>query len=78
ARASADRSDAVTISTVHGAKGLEWPFVIIPDMAQGVFPSELSPDNFVTVAAVLPSFARGDASEINHPVSGSETDAKEY
>lgn len=78
ARASADRSDAVTISTVHGAKGLEWPFVIIPDVAQGVFPSELSPDNFVTVAAVLPSFARGDASEINHPVSGSETDAKEY
>ncbi|WCC79106.1 ATP-dependent DNA helicase [Cutibacterium equinum] len=77
-RASADLSDAVTISTVHAAKGLEWPFVIIPDMAQGVFPSELSPKNFVTVAGVLPSFARGDASEISHPVSGSETDTKGY
>ncbi|MGK2308436.1 ATP-dependent DNA helicase [Cutibacterium sp. V970] len=78
ARAAVDQGDAVTISTVHGAKGLEWPFVIIPDMAQGVFPSELSPDNFVTVAAVVPSFARGDASEISHPVSGSDVDAKGY
>ncbi|MDO4412074.1 ATP-dependent DNA helicase [Cutibacterium sp.] len=77
-RVSEDQSDAVTISTVHAAKGLEWPFVIIPDMAKGVFPSGLSPDNFVTKAAVMPSFARGDADEISHPASGSEADAKAY
>ncbi|WP_373427217.1 3'-5' exonuclease, partial [Escherichia coli] len=58
-RAATDDRDAVTVSTVHGAKGLEWPLVIIPDMAQGVFPSTSTPDNFTSEAAVLPSFARG-------------------
>ncbi|MSS45374.1 ATP-dependent helicase [Cutibacterium sp. WCA-380-WT-3A] len=77
-RAATDDRDAVTISTVHGAKGLEWPLVMIPDMAQGVFPSTSSPDNFTSVAAVLPSFARGDASDISHPVSGSVADVQAY
>ena len=78
ARAATDDRDAVTVSTVHGAKGLEWPLVMIPDMAQGVFPSTASPDNFTSVAAVLPSFARGDANDVNHPASGSVADAKAY
>jgi DNA helicase-2/ATP-dependent DNA helicase PcrA len=30
--------DCVTISTVHRAKGLEWPFVIIPDCHHKMFP----------------------------------------
>lgn len=29
----------ITISTVHAAKGLEWDFVLIPDMEQNQFPS---------------------------------------
>lgn len=29
----------ITISTVHAAKGLEWDFVLIPDMEQSQFPS---------------------------------------
>lgn len=30
--------DAVSIVTMHAAKGLEWPFVIIPDMNEGFVP----------------------------------------
>lgn len=32
----------VILSTVHGAKGLEWDYVILPDMEQYVFPNYLS------------------------------------
>ncbi|NDU79511.1 ATP-dependent helicase, partial [Actinomadura sp. DSM 109109] len=37
-----------------------------------------TPDNFTSEAAVLPSFARGDASDISHPLSGSVVDTKAY
>ena len=36
------RSDAVTISTVHAAKGLEWPVVIIPFAWENRFPTKSS------------------------------------
>lgn len=29
----------IILSTVHGAKGLEWDYVILPDMEQYVFPN---------------------------------------
>lgn len=29
----------VTVSTVHGAKGLEWDFVFLPDMEKSLFPN---------------------------------------
>jgi DNA helicase II / ATP-dependent DNA helicase PcrA len=29
----------IIISTVHGAKGLEWDYVILPDMEEGLFPN---------------------------------------
>lgn len=35
-------SGAVTVSTIHQAKGLEWPAVIIADLREGVFPSNRS------------------------------------
>ena len=31
--------DSVTLMTVHGAKGLEFPRVVIPGLAEGVFPA---------------------------------------
>ncbi len=35
-------SSNIVISTVHGAKGLEWDFVILPDLEQDSFPSFMS------------------------------------
>lgn len=35
-------SGAVTVSTIHQAKGLEWPAVVIADLREGVFPSNRS------------------------------------
>ena len=34
----------VTLSTVHQAKGLEWPVVIIPWVSDGRFPTDLAVD----------------------------------
>ncbi len=31
--------DKVTLTTVHQAKGMEWPFVIVPWLVEGMFPS---------------------------------------
>lgn len=33
-----ESDDHVTISTIHGAKGLEWPVVFVPQVVKGVFP----------------------------------------
>ncbi|KAG7818538.1 hypothetical protein KL909_004928 [Ogataea angusta] len=30
----------VTITTVHGSKGLEWPIVFVPSLCEGIFPSQ--------------------------------------
>ncbi|KOF55751.1 hypothetical protein AGR56_18205 [Clostridium sp. DMHC 10] len=37
-----DKSDAVTISTVHRAKGLEWENVFLPYLNDEIFPSKMS------------------------------------
>ena len=37
-------SDAVTIMTLHSAKGLEFPLVFLPGWEEGVFPSQRSMD----------------------------------
>lgn len=78
ARSAPGDRDAVVISTVHGAKGLEWPMVLLPDMDAGVFPSSMAPDNHVTRAAVLPSGIRGDAGAVPQPRSGSREDLAGY
>ena len=41
-----DTSELLTISTVHGAKGLEWSVVFILDCIEGAFPSKISPDEY--------------------------------
>ena len=34
-----EKQGYVTISTIHGSKGLEWPVVMIPDVVEGIIPS---------------------------------------
>ena len=36
---SASAGDAVTLTTYHSAKGLEWPVVFVIWVAEGMFPS---------------------------------------
>lgn len=38
-------SEVVTISTIHSAKGLEWPCVILPCMSENYFPNKKLQDN---------------------------------
>jgi ATP-dependent helicase/nuclease subunit A len=37
-RSPIEAGNAVSLMTVHGAKGLEWPVVVVPDLARGVPP----------------------------------------
>lgn len=34
----------VSLSTIHGAKGLEWPVVFVPGLSEGVFPGPFAAD----------------------------------
>ncbi|MDB5623857.1 MAG: ATP-dependent helicase, partial [Devosia sp.] len=43
-RDNADAADAVTIMTLHGAKGLEFNTVFLPGWEEGTFPSQRSMD----------------------------------
>ena len=42
--------DYVSISTIHSAKGLEWPVVHIPHLVDGAFPSDMALDSPVGLA----------------------------
>lgn len=56
--------DAVSLLSIHRAKGLEWDTVYLPSLVQGTFPSSVGTENWVTVAGRLPAPLRGDASAI--------------
>lgn len=62
ASATPIHADAVAILTVHSAKGLEWPTVYIPSVADRVFPAKSQAlDNPDRIARLLPYDLRLDS-----------------
>ena len=51
---------AVQLMTMHKAKGLQFPVVVLPHLAKDVFPSRLASDRWTTQAHVVPSELRDD------------------
>ncbi len=56
-------SDTVKVMTVHKAKGLEWDVVVLPALADRVFPDPKGRASWLTQAQVLPFALRGDAED---------------
>jgi DNA helicase-2/ATP-dependent DNA helicase PcrA len=57
--------DAVQLLTMHGAKGLEWPVVIVPGMTRSVFPSSpRESTDWCRNAKLLPFPLRGDREDL--------------
>jgi ATP-dependent DNA helicase UvrD/PcrA len=62
-------TDAVTLTTVHAAKGLQWPAVVVPGLAAGdrarVFPARpVAGTRWTENPRLLPFGLRGDAGDL--------------
>lgn len=55
---------AVSLLTIHRAKGLEWPHVFIPEVTETVFPSNRGRSVFTSVADAIPHSLRGDRNSL--------------
>ncbi|MBL7500820.1 ATP-dependent helicase [Frankia sp. CNm7] len=55
---------AVQVLTMHGAKGLEWDVVAVPNISRGSFPDSTVGDRWITSPSVLPAPLRGDAEDL--------------
>ena len=54
-------ADAVQLITMHKAKGLEYPYVFVPFMSSGTFPSGRSPERWIGSPGIVPWSLRDDA-----------------
>lgn len=62
---SSAKKGVVQLMTIHAAKGLEWDFVAVPSLSEGIFPSGSSKENKGWLAGgILPSDFRLDAHSI--------------
>ncbi len=58
-------TDSVQLLTMHGAKGLEWPVVIVPGMTRDVFPSRpREGSDWCGNVKLLPFPLRGDSGDL--------------
>lgn len=60
APASAEGLDAVRLTTVHGAKGLEWSCVYLPYLGRGHFPAKRQHEPCPPPAGMVETFSDGD------------------
>ena len=71
-------TDAVTLLTIHRAKGLEWPCVFVPFVAETVFPSSRGRASWLGNASALPSALRGDVDSLPELEEWSPVAGREY
>ncbi|MGB9177956.1 MAG: UvrD-helicase domain-containing protein, partial [Pyrinomonadaceae bacterium] len=57
---SAEGLDAVRLTTVHGAKGLEWSCVYLPYLGRGHFPAKRQHESCPPPAGMIETFSSGD------------------
>ncbi|CEJ91094.1 hypothetical protein VHEMI06831 [[Torrubiella] hemipterigena] len=71
--ANADSSSVVTISTIHAAKGLEWPVVFIPAVYDGSIPHSRSEDHDEERRLLYVAMTRAKAFlYLSYPLMGSQ------
>lgn len=57
------RENCVQIITVHGAKGLEWEVIAIPNLTRGEFPVTRARSSWVGSSCKIPTVLRGDRAQ---------------
>jgi len=70
-------ADAVSLITIHRAKGLEWPVVYLPAMVAGTFPSQNRYDDPFCKAESLPYQFRLDGASLP-PISATMKDPERH
>ena len=70
------QNKVIQILTVHGAKGLEWDYVAIPNLVENDFPSKPKSFNGWLESGKLPYSLRGDAKTL--PVFDVKNHASQY
>ena len=59
---------AIVISTIHGVKGMQYPVVIIPDLAARKLPTDYQKDKFPIPQELLKGIqSKFDEKELHHP-----------
>ncbi len=67
---TAEGLDAVRLTTVHGAKGLEWSCVYLPYLGRGHFPAKRQYESCPPPAGMIETFSNGDSTSETDETSG--------